>query len=384
MARKVVIKINKKALNSCEFGAFCVTLHRFLMKIKKNMRKYVIALAAALLPTMGMFAQVNGAGNTDKWIKNVDASVTLGTTGVGVDVAVPINEIFLVRTGFSFTPRVHATMNFAVQVGDEKESEQVQAEKFNRLADMLEEYTGTRVGNSIDMVGTPTMNNFKLLVDVHPFRNKNWHFTTGFYWGPSQVAKAQNAVYDGTSLVAVSMYNNLYERVMTSHETQVPYIMVGDQGLVASDELYEKFKNYGRMGVTLGERKDGTPFRLEPDANNNVSATIKVNNFKPYLGFGYGGKLFKNSDDYYVSFDAGVLFWGGTPKIMTNDIQKVTFTANEDYTEAVKHVTTEPGVDLAKDVKNVPGKVGDYVDLLKSFKVYPVVELRLTRRIWVK
>ena len=60
------------------------------------------------------------------------------------------------------------------------------------------------------------------------------------------------------------------------------------------------------------------------------------------------------------------------------------YPANEDYTEAVKHVTTEPGVDLAKDVKNVPGKVGDYVKLLKSFKVYPVVELRLTRRIWVK
>ena len=260
----------------------------------------------------------------------------------------------------------------------------MQAEKFNRLADMLEEYTGTRVGNSIDMVGTPTMNNFKLLVDVHPFRNKNWHVTTGFYWGPSKVAKAENAVYDGTSLVAVSMYNNLYERVKNSYENFVPYMSVGDQQLVAGKDLYDKFMSYGRMGVTLGERKDGTPFRLEPDANNNVSATIKVNSFKPYLGFGYGGKLFKNSDDYYVSFDAGVLFWGGTPKIMTNDIQKVTFTANEDYTEAVKHVTTEPGVDLAKDVKNVPGKVGDYVDLLKSFKVYPVVELRLTRRIWVK
>ena len=180
------------------------------------------------------------------------------------------------------------------------------------------------------------------------------------------------------------MYNNLYERVKNSYENFVPYMSVGDQQLVAGKDLYDKFMSYGRMGVTLGERKDGTPFRLEPDANNNVSATIKVNNFKPYLGFGYGGKLFKNSDDYYVSFDAGVLFWGGTPKIMTNDIQKVTFTANEDYTEAVKHVTTEPGVDLAKDVKNVPGKVGDYVKLLKSFKVYPVVELRLTRRIWVK
>ncbi len=74
------------------------------------------------------------------------------------------------------------------------------------------------------MVGTPTMNNFKLLVDVHPFRNKNWHVTTGFYWGPSKVAKAENAVYDGTSLVAVSMYNNLYERVKNSYENFVPYM----------------------------------------------------------------------------------------------------------------------------------------------------------------
>ncbi len=32
-----------------------------------------------------------------------------------------------------------------------------------------------------------------------------------------------------------------------------------------------KFMSYGRMGVTLGERKDDTRFRREPDANNNVS-----------------------------------------------------------------------------------------------------------------
>jgi len=348
------------------------------------MKKYVIALAVALLPTMGVFAQQSGASKTDKWIKNVDASVTLGTTGVGVDVAVPLSDVFQVRTGFTWMPRFHVTMNFPVKVGDENDSQEEQADKFNRLADMLEEYTGTRVGNNVDMVGTPTMNNFKLLVDVHPFRNKNWHVTTGFYWGPSKIAKAQNAVYDGTSLVAVSMYNNLYERVKNSYENFVPYMSVGDQQLVAGKDLYDKFMSYGRMGVKLGERKDGTPFRLEPDANNNVSATIKVNNFKPYLGFGYGGKLFKDCDKYYVSFDAGVLFWGGTPKIMTNDIQKVTFTPNEDYTEAVKHVSTEPGVDLAKDVKNIGGKVGDYVDFFKSFKVYPVVELRLTRRIFVK
>lgn len=349
-----------------------------------SMNKYVLGATLALLPSLGILAQEDGSHDTNKWIKNVDASVTLGTTGVGVDVAVPLSNVVSVRTGFTWMPRFHATMNFGVQVGDEILSEAEQSAKFNRLADMLEEYTGTRVGSDIDMVGTPTMNNFKLLVDVHPFRNKNWHLTTGFYWGPSKIAKAENAVYDGTSLVAVSMYNNLYERVKNSYENFVPYMNMGDQQLYAGKDLYDKFMGYGRMGVNLGTLEDGTPFRLEPDANNNVSASIRVNSFKPYLGFGYGGKLFKGCDRYYVSFDAGILFWGGTPKIMTNDIQTVTFSPNEDYTAAVKNVTTEPGIDLAKDVKDVPGKVGDYVKFFKGFKVYPVVELRLTRRIWVK
>ena len=85
-------------------------------------------------------------------------------------------------------------------------------------------------------------------------------------------------------------------------------------------ELYDKFMSYGRMGVRLGNRTDGSIFRLEPDANNNVSATIRVNSFKPYLGFGYGGRLFRDNDIYHISFDAGILFWGGTPRITTNDI----------------------------------------------------------------
>lgn len=350
------------------------------------MRKYVIALAAIMLPIMGTFAQTFSEPciPTKEYTKSIDASVTMGTTGVGVDVAVPIGDVVKVRTGFTWMPRFHATMNFGVKVGDKEESQEEQNAKFNKLADMLEEFTGTRVNNSIDMVGTPTMDNFKLLVDVFPFRNKHWHFTTGFYWGPSKIAKAENAVYDGTSLVAVSMYNNLYERVKNSYENFVPYMNMDGQNLIAGKDLYDRFMNYGRMGVTLGYREDGTPFRLEPDANNNVSATIKVNNFKPYLGFGYGGRLFKNNDTYMVSFDAGVLFWGGTPKIMTNDIYKVTFEPNEDYTEAVKKEEVIPGVDLAKDVKHIKGKVGDYVDFFKSFKVYPVVELRLTRRIFVK
>ena len=137
------------------------------------MKKYFFALAAVMLPSLGMFAQDTEMGNSNKWIKNVDASVTVGTTGIGVDVAVHVSDVVKLRTGFTWMPRFHATMNFGVKVGDKVETEEEQQAKFDKLADMLEEYTGTRVDNSIDMVGTPTMNNFKLLVDVYPFRNKH-------------------------------------------------------------------------------------------------------------------------------------------------------------------------------------------------------------------
>ena len=113
------------------------------------------------------------------------------------------------------------------------------------------------------------------------------------------------------------------------------------------------------VGVHVGDYPDGTPYRMEPDANNMVSCKIKVNNFRPYLGFGYGGKLSNRSDRNWISFDCGAMFWGGTPRVITHD-----------------------GVDLAKDVKNISGKVGDYVSLFKAVKVYPVLELRLTHRIF--
>ena len=101
------------------------------------------------------------------------------------------------------------------------------------------------------------------------------------------------------------------------------------------------------------------PYRMEPDNNCQVSAKATVNSFRPYLGFGYGGRLLKKDDRYQVSFDAGLMFWGGTPDIITHD-----------------------GTNLSKDVINIGGKVGDYVDLIKGVKAFPVLNLRITRRLF--
>lgn len=295
--------------------------------------------------------------------KHLDASVSLGTTGIGIDVSSPIGNYVNARVGFDFMPQFHHHMHFGVQVGDDAKTSDT---KFERLSGLLEDISGFKVDNQIEMIGKPTMNNFKFLIDVFPFKNdKRFHFTAGFYYGSSQIAKAYNATEDMPSLMAVSMYNNIYNKVLNNepiynNSAYLPY------------DVEEAILNNGRMAIHIGDyaqdvydadgnliHSKGDPYMMEPDENSMCKAKVTVNSFKPYLGVGYGGKLFKNSDKYHVAVDLGVLFWGGTPKIVTHD-----------------------GTDLANDVENISGKVGDYVDLLKAFKIYPVLNVRFVKTIF--
>ena len=294
--------------------------------------------------------------------QHLDASVTLGSTGIGFDVSSPMGEYAKLRAGFSFMPHIHYSTRFEVQVGENPTESQ---SKFQTLSGLLRDMTGYEVDNKIDMVEVPTYYNFNLLVDVYPFKdNKHWHFTAGFYLGNSTIGKAYNTTEDMPSLVAVGIYNNMYEKAIRK-EPFVTFNYNGNPIAITDDPeyqdmLYQKFSEYGRMGVRIGNHvSDGSPYAIEPDENSMVKAEVRVNSFKPYLGFGYGGRLFKGDDRYTISFDCGAMFWGGTPSILTHD-----------------------GTDLAKDIENIKWKVGDYVDFIKGFKVFPVLNVRVTRTIF--
>ncbi len=306
----------------------------------------------------------------DKRLFNhLSLSVTMGTTGVGVDVAMPVTKWAQLRTGFTYMPRFNHTMHFGVQVGDKEESAEVQQSKFETLSGMLESFVGYKPDNQIDMIGEPSFDNFKLMADVFPFKNKKWHLTVGFYYGSSIVAKAWNATEDMTSLVAMSIYNSMYDRICDSYKSvvasmsnpnvdPVPFMTVGGQKFFADEELYKNMAFFGKMGVHIGYRKDGIPYIMRPDEENMVKVEVKTNKFRPYIGFGYGDVLSKKDDTFSLSFDCGLMFWGGTPKIITHD-----------------------GTDLA-DMESVRGKVGDYVNLIKAFPVFPVLNVRLTRKLF--
>lgn len=323
--------------------------------------KKIILLLVAICSGLMSSAQTSES-QENGFFKHLDASLTVGSTGLGFDLASPMGEYAQLRAGFSFMPHIHYKMNFEVQVGDDASKSK---SKFQTLSGLLKDMTGYQVDNSVDMIGVPTYYNFNLLVDVFPFKNnKHWHFTAGFYWGNSKIGKAYNTTEDMPSLVAVGIYNNMYEKAINYE----PFVTINYNGNPMAitdnpeyqDYLYEKFREYGRMGVWIGNHvSDGSPYIVEPDENSMVKAEVRANAFKPYLGFGYGGRLFKGDDRYKISFDCGAMFWGGTPSILTHD-----------------------GTDLAKDVEDVKWKVGDYVRLIKGVKAFPVLNVRITRTLF--
>ena len=325
--------------------------------------------------------------------QHLDLSVSAGTTGIGIDLASPIGEYFQLRAGFDYMPRFTAKMKFDVMIGDQP-ARQYDANgnrietSFDRMQVMLHDFTGVTADDHVDMIGKPTMNNVKLLLDFFPFKNnKHWHVTAGFYWGPSKFAEAVNSTESMNSLIALSIYNNLYDKSYIhingdengNHPPQ--YILQvpdpddpdGKMMPVSLDpQIEQRILAFGRMGFHLGDyardiydsngnllHAKGDPYIMEGDDNNMVKVTAKSNSFKPYLGIGYRGRLVKNRDDWKISVDAGVMFWGGKPDLYLHD-----------------------GINLTKDVKNVKGQVGTYVDMFNAFKVYPVLSLRITKNIF--
>lgn len=331
--------------------------------------KKIILSAALLFSFIGLKAQQNFT----KPFGHLDLGITLGTTGLGFDVAMPVHDMVKLRTGFEVMPRFNYNMHFNVESFDD--TGMPTSSTIDRMSEVLYGLTGFKVDQNVTMKAKPTMWNFKFLVDVYPFKNnKHWHFTAGFHWGPSKIAEAVNAQEDSPSLFAVGMYNHLWDVAYQDWIEGIPTPIIDTEttGPVFMDPQIEKqLVAMGRMGIPLGkfthdmtdangnEHKKGETYYMEPNENSMVYADARTNSFKPYLGFGYEGRLIKNNDKYHIGFDAGIMIWGGTPSIMTHE-----------------------GVNLAKDVEDIGGKVGDYVDLVKGCKVFPVLNLRITRTIF--
>lgn len=289
-------------------------------------------------------------------LNTVEIAANIGTTGLGLEVASPITDWAKVRAGVDWMPPIMIPMNFQL---DSYVNGQIN-DKFPQIQDLMYSLSGMTIDEQIKMESKPTMTTFRFMVDVFPFKNnRHWHFTVGFFVGGNSVGTSINKMDEMPSLLALNMYDRLYNSVTSESfiEDIIDKPIFGDVYLdpEVAMVLQEKMETLGKLAVHVGDFKDGTPYMMLPDKDGTVSAKAKVNRFRPYLGFGYGGALSKDGK-LQASFDAGVQFWGGAPKVVTHD-----------------------GTVL-NDLVNLRGKVGDYMDLMKCLPVYPTLDFRISYR----
>lgn len=291
---------------------------------------------------------------TRNFFNHLEGGINLGSTGLGLSVATNIGKYVRIRAGVDFTPHFSVPMSFSLQ--SYTESGGVNSQNFDRLQKYMEKLTGFEVDDRVEMEGKPTMCNFKLLCDVYPWPDKGWRVTVGFYAGSRRVAKARNTIEEMPSLLAVNIYNHFYNFIMSDDAIDKPIFGNNSLDPFMVDELREKLSEDGQMGIHVGDFLDGQPYMMQPDKDGLVKVNAFVNRFKPYAGLGYTGDLDKNKK-WKIDVDAGVMMWGGTPSLITHD-----------------------GTNLSTQVKDIKGKPGDYVDALKTFKVYPVVSVGIAYR----
>lgn len=386
------------------------------------MKKFVLLLFVLSLPA-AMSAQDNSSVSklAQKGILNhLDVGVNVGTLGLGVDVAVPVGDYVRIRAGYNYMPRFSIKSDFNVEtrngsisnliakVGkiDDKLAQygiDINSPGFAEYKEMFDKFRNVEAKDHVTLSLKPNLHQFKFLVDVLPFKNnKHWSFTAGFFVGPSTAGDACNLEKETLILEGINAYNAIY---VNYPEQGIKGTWLHEEGKAKDDPFYR----YGVAGFNLGTFADGDKALMVPDKDNKARAEMTISKIRPYLGLGYNTHLSRDQK-WNLTVDAGVLFLCGSPKIYVDNVYKIDVSPirfdesgkylggigfDEDdfyYGDIVGRI---PGtyrygpygelrnhVDLAEDLHNIPGKVGDMVNTISKFKVYPNASVTVSYRLF--
>lgn len=247
-----------------------------------------VSMAIIIAFAMVLFAQPVQAQTQDRveeygLFDHLSVGLTLGTTGIGLDVAAPVTDFLQVRAGYNYFSGF----------------------KYSEDVDYRAKGKPTRGKTKAE--GTNYMGTGHLLFDFFPFKQYSFHATAGFYIGTDEIVKLENT----------SPVRDFDE----------------GEGIVIGDYI-------------VGFDKDGY-----------AHGAIKVNQFRPYVGFGFGRKVPRKR--FGVSGDFGVQFWG-KPKVYEK----------------------QTGMDLEVKKEDLGDESNKYYDVISKFPVWPVLTIRLTYRIF--
>ncbi len=356
----------------------------------------------------------------------MDVGLSLGSTGLGVDLSMPVTDWVKARAGVSYLSGFQVPMNFNLSNYSD-----VGQSSFDNISGIMKDLTGFEIDRNIRINGNPKMLNFSLLFDVYPFRNnRHWHFTAGSYFGPQKMATAINDISEMTTLVSVGLYNsaNNIANYLSSYlgdylpekladyllEINIPNTNVSIYDFIYN-ELYWDVPIYGdffldpNMAVEIRDYLD----KLQ---SGELNFDINVNLNLDAIGVSLGtfthdmyqdpatGKYVKHPEKgkTYIKHNAGERYMMKPDKdatISANALSNIvrpylgfgyggyldktkrwnaSFDCGAIFWGGAPRILTHEGVDLIRDVEGISGKVGRYVDIASAMKIYPVLNFRIS------
>ena len=266
------------------------------------MKKLFVLALVALGASQGLRAQNDIEFG---YFDHLSVGVSVGTDGIGFDLAAPISDYAAVRGGFSFMPTI-------------------KVDKTIHLKRDVNTYY-----QDIKIQGKSKIFDGKLLLDFYPFKTSSFHLTAGAFFGGEEFAN-----------------------------------------IVNKSPILKNPADYGTLGLIVGTAPN-PEYEIITDLKGNAKIKLKSNGFKPYLGLGFGRAVQKNSRLGF-SFDAGVKFWG-EPGVYAKarDFNNPLAQWEENHRFRYEDLGSKDDKDLK-----------DAFETIEKIKVYPILNLRLTYRIF--
>lgn len=248
---------------------------------------------SVILAAMMMFGIGTASAQSESFYgigNRVGIGVGVGTEGIGIDASVSLTKYLQARVGVNIVPNININTTATAS------------------ADVSINGQNSSQDYDVDITGKFSRTTVDVKLDVYPFGNSSSFFLTGGF------------SFGGGDLMTI-----------TGHSEELK-------------TLAAQSKDYG---IEIGD------YKIPVDANGDVNGGIKVKNFRPYVGLGFGRLIPKNRVGF--RFELGAQFQG-KPKVYADGTDDV-----------LKNLDQDTDDDISK-----------FMDYLK---VYPVLKLSIRTRI---
>lgn len=264
------------------------------------------------------------AAHAQEAFKELGASLELGTTGIGVNLSLPVvTDHLVVSVGYNFPSFSYSK---DVNVGNGYVNKQIQKvidaapDKGIKLIDRL----------GADVEAKLNFSNFKVMLQYYPTTQSSFYVAAGAFFGGGEMINLSGQVDANawkTYEEAVAINNTLPAEKRSADLNNAMCFNIGDQ-----------------------------TFLIRPEDKGHIEAKFKTNSVKPYVGIGFGNSIpQKNRCGFQMELGA---YYQGSPAL-------------------------ESAQEIPYDIEAIWQKdLADTKDMIKKFAWYPQLTFRITGRLF--